>query len=75
MKIINSNIIIDNDTFEPILEVTVQLPVILLRQGAFDWVGGNETVAYIIGEEFLNAYEKYTKESKKEVPHMTNVSC
>lgn len=66
MKIINSNIIINNDTLEPILELTVQLPVILLRKGAFDYVGGDETAAYIIGEEFLNAYAKYEKEPKKD---------
>ncbi len=64
MKIINSNVVIDDDTFEPLLEVTIQLPAILLRQGAFDDVGGKDTVAHIIGKDFLNAYEKYVDSIK-----------
>ena len=64
MKIINSKAIVDINTFEPMLEVTVQLPVILLRQGAFDDVEGKDTVAHIIGKDFLNAYEKYVDSIK-----------
>ena len=61
MKIINSKAIVDIDTFEPILEVTVQLPMILLSKGTFDYTGNAGAAAYIIGEEFLNAYNDYKK--------------
>ena len=59
MKIINSNVVIDDDTFEPLLEITVQLPAVLLSKGTFDYTGNKDAAAYIIGEDFLNAYEKY----------------
>lgn len=64
MKIIKSYVIIDNDTFEPMLEVTVQLPMILLSKGTFDYIGNKDAAAFIIGEDFLNAYEKYELGSK-----------
>ncbi len=48
-----------------ILEVTVQLPMILLSKGTFDYIGNKDAAAFIIGEDFLNAYEKYELGSDK----------